>query len=111
MVFHQTLAVFLLSGHLDHGLWRSVEEDEFLKERLLQLHFSRLSDHKNVRAEFQDAVHTGQLLKHDGSGDPVEELSDELPNDQHHWHVQAYDAFVNRGSMGEKKYIVSVQKM
>lgn len=93
MVCHQTLAVFLLPGHLDHGLWRSVEEDEFLKQSLLQLHLSRLPDHENVRAELQDPVHTRQLLKHDGPGDPVKELPDKLSDDQHHGHVQAYDAF------------------
>lgn len=109
MAFHQTLAVFLLSGHLDHGLWRSVEEDEFLKERLFQLHLSRLPDHKNVCAELEDPVHTRQLLEHDGPGDPIEELSDELSNDQHHWHVQAHNALVNKGgAVREKKYIVSV---
>lgn len=97
-LLHQTLAVFLFPGHLDHCLWRSVQEDEFLKERLLQLHLSRLADHKDVRAELQDPVHTRQVLKHDGPGDPVEELPDELSNDQHHRHVQAHDAVRSRGS-------------
>lgn len=83
MMLHQTLAVFLLSGHLDHGFWRSVEEDQFLEQSLLQLHLSRLPDHENVCAELQDPVHTWQLLKHDGPGDPVEELPDKLPDDQH----------------------------
>lgn len=96
----RALAVFL-SRHLDHGLWRSVEEDEFFKQRLLQLHLSCLPDHEDIRAELQDAVHARQLLKHDGPGDPVEELSDELSNDQHHRHVQTYDASADKG--GNKK--------
>lgn len=91
------LAVFLLSGHLDHGLWRSVEEDELLKQRLLQLHLSRLADHKNVRAELQDPVHARQLLKHDGPGNPVEEFPDKLSDDQNHRHVETYDAEGKRG--------------
>ncbi len=108
-VFQQTLAVFLLSGHLDHGLRWSVEEDEFLKQRLLELHLSCLSNHKNVRAQLQDPVHTRQLLKHDGPGDPVKELPDKLSDDQHHWHVQAYDAVVKkRGAMEKKRKTVSL---
>ena len=94
MVDSGTLVVFLLSGHLDHGLRRSVEEDEFLKQCLLQLHLSRLPDHENVCAELQGPVHARQLLKHYGPGDPVEELPDELSDDQHHGHVQAHDAVV-----------------
>lgn len=61
---------------------------------MLQLHLSCLTHHENVRAEFQDSVHTRQLLEHDGPGYPVEELPDELSDDQHHRHIQAYDAVV-----------------
>lgn len=88
----KTLAVFLLSGHLDHSLWGSVKEYQFLKQSLLQLHLSCLSHHENVCAELQDPVYTRQLLKHDRPGDPIEEFPDEFSNDQHHWHVQAYNA-------------------
>lgn len=36
---------------------------------------------EDVSAELEDAVHTGQLLKHDGVGDLTEEATDKLPND------------------------------
>lgn len=85
------LVILLFSGHFDHGLRRTVEEDEFLKQRLLKLHLSCLSDHENVRAKLQHPVDARQLLEHDGPGDPVEEFSDEFPNNQHHRHVQAHD--------------------
>lgn len=89
---YQILIVFLFSGHLDHGLWGSVKEDEFLKQCLLKLHFSSFSHNENVSAELQDPVNTWKFLKHDGPGDPVEELSDKLSNDQHYGHVQAHNA-------------------
>lgn len=47
---------------------------------------------EDVGAEFEDAVDTGQLLEHDGVTDPTEELSDKLPNHQHHRGVQSHDA-------------------
>lgn len=87
----------LLSGHLYHGLRRSVQEDEFLEQRLFQLHLAGLAHHKDIRAEFQDSVHTWQLLKHDGPRYPVEELSDKLPDDQHHRHVETHNAVGERG--------------
>lgn len=89
------LAVFL-SCHLNHGLRRSVEEDELFKQSLLQLHLSCLPHHKNISAKLQDPVHTRQLLKHNGPGDPVEELSDKFSNHQHHRHVQTYDALMHK---------------
>lgn len=46
---------------------------------------------KDVRAELQDAVHTGQLLKHDGMGDLAEEATHKLANDQDHRHVETHD--------------------
>lgn len=74
---------------------------------MFQLHLSGLPDHKNICAELQDTVHARQLLKHYGPGDPIEELSDKLPNDQHHGHVQAYNALVkNSGAVGKSsKYV------
>ena len=39
---------------------------------------------EDVSAEFKDAVDARQLFEHDGVTDPTEELSDELPDHQHH---------------------------
>lgn len=47
---------------------------------------------EDVGAEFEDAVDAGQLLEHDGVTDPTEELSDKLPDHQHHRGVQSHDA-------------------
>lgn len=47
---------------------------------------------EDVGAEFEDAVDAGQLLEHDGVADPAEELSDKLPDHQHHRGVQSHDA-------------------
>lgn len=47
---------------------------------------------EDVGAEFEDAVDAGQLLEHDGVTDPAEELSDKLPDHQHHRGIQSHDA-------------------
>lgn len=47
---------------------------------------------EDVSAEFEDAVNTGQLLKHDGVTDSAEEFSDKLPDHQHHRGIQSHDA-------------------
>ena len=49
------------------------------------------TNQEDVCAELEDAVHTGQLLKHDGVGDLAEEATHKLPNDQHHRHIQTHD--------------------
>ncbi|TRY55196.1 hypothetical protein DNTS_032673, partial [Danionella cerebrum] len=77
-------SLVLLSGPLDHGFWRAVEEDEFGVHVLLQVQLARLSHQEDVGAEFEDAVHVGKLFEHDGVGDPTEELTNELPDDQNH---------------------------
>ncbi len=41
----------------------------------------QFSDQEDVGAQLQDAVHTGQLLKHDGVGDLTEEATHKLSND------------------------------
>lgn len=79
-----THSLTLLSGPLDHGFWRAVEEDEFGVQVFLQVQFSRLSDQEDVGAELEDPVHVGQLFEHDGVRDPAEELTHELPDDQNH---------------------------
>lgn len=81
-----------VSGHLDHGLRGSVQENKLLKESLFQLHLSGLAHHKDVRAQLEDPIHAWQLLEHDGARDAVEEFPHELANHQHHWHVEAHDA-------------------
>lgn len=80
----RVLVILLFSGHFDHSLRRTVKEDEFLEECLLQLHLSCLSHHENVCAKLQHPVDARKLLKHDGPGDPVEEFSDEFSNNQHY---------------------------
>lgn len=55
----------LLPGPLDHGLRGAVEEDELGVQIFLQLQFSSLSHQEDVSAQFEDAIHTGQLLEHD----------------------------------------------
>lgn len=47
---------------------------------------------EDVGAEFEDSVHTGQLLEHDGVTDATEELPDKLPDHQHHRCVQPHDS-------------------
>lgn len=47
---------------------------------------------EDVRAQFEDTVDAGKLLKHDGVADPAEELSHKLPDHQDHRCVQAHDA-------------------
>lgn len=74
----------LLSGPLDHGFWRAVEEDEFGVQVFLQVQFPRFSDQEDVGAELEDPVHVGQLFEHDGVRDPAEELAHELPDNQNH---------------------------
>lgn len=39
------------------------------------------TNQEDVCAELEDAVHTGQLLKHNGVGDLTEEATHKLPND------------------------------
>lgn len=39
------------------------------------------TNQEDISAELENAVHTGQLLKHDGVGDLTEEATDKLPND------------------------------
>lgn len=49
------------------------------------------TNQKDVRAELEDAVDTGQFLKHDGVGDLTKEATDKLSNDQDHRHIQTHD--------------------
>lgn len=49
------------------------------------------TNQEDVCAELQDAVHAGQLFKHDGVGYLTEEATHKLPNDQDHRHVQTHD--------------------
>lgn len=84
-------SLILLSGPFDHGFWRAVQEDEFRVHVLLQVQFTRLSDQEDVHAQFEDAVHVGQLFEHDGVRDSAKELSHELSDNQNHRHVQSHD--------------------
>lgn len=61
---------------------------------------------EDVGAEFEDSVNTGQLLEHDGVTDPTEELSDKLPDHQHHRRVQPHDS---AGERGRESVTASVQ--
>lgn len=100
----------LLSGPLDHGFWRAVEEDELGVQVFLQVQFSRLSDQEDVGAELEDSVHVGKLFEHDGVRDPAEELSHELSDNQYHRHVQTHDPVhtqVTFNSTNHTNYIVS----
>lgn len=63
---------------------------------------------EDVCAEFEDAVHTGKLLKHDGVTDSTEELTDKLPNHQHHRRIQAHDAVGKRHNQTERDRCVSL---
>lgn len=92
MTLHFSFSLVLLSGPFDHGLRRAVEEDELGVEVFLKVQLSCFSDEEDVSAEFEDAVHIGQLLEHDGMRDSAEELAHKLPDHQHHGHVQAHDA-------------------
>lgn len=89
------LLFLLLPCHFDHGLWWAVQEYEFVKHLLLHLHFSRLSHDKNIVTQLQHAVHTRQLLVHDGSRYSREELAHKLTNDQNYRHVQTHDSVEN----------------
>lgn len=40
-----------------------------------------ITNQEDVCAELEDAVHTGQLFKHDGVRDLAEEATHKLPND------------------------------
>lgn len=54
-------------------------------ERFVQCSYSVCAalptNQEDVCAELQDAVHTGQLLKHDGVRYLTEEATNKLPND------------------------------
>lgn len=92
MTLHLSASLVLLPGPFDHGLWRAVEEDELGVKVFLQVQLSCFSDEEDVGAEFEDAVHIGQLLEHDGMRDSAEELTHKLTDHQHHGHVQTHDA-------------------
>lgn len=91
VVVFMTSSFGLLPGPLDHGLGGAVEEDEFGVQVLLELELARLAHQEDVGAEFEDSVHTRELLEHDGVRDATEELAHELPDHQHHRCVQAHD--------------------
>lgn len=86
-----TSSLSFLPGPLDHGLWRAVQEDEFGVHFLLQVQLSCLPDQEDVCTQLEDAIHVGQLLKHDGVGNAAEKLSDKLANDQDNRGVKSHD--------------------
>lgn len=86
-----SVSLCLLSGPLDHRLWRPVEEDQLGVHLLLQVQLPRFADQEDVRAQLEDAVHVGQFLEHDGVGNTAEKLTHELANDEYHRGVQAHD--------------------
>lgn len=49
------------------------------------------TNQEDVCAELQDAIHTGQLLKHDGVRYLAEEATHKLPDDEDHRHIQTHD--------------------
>lgn len=51
---------------------------------------------EDVGAQFEDAVDTGQFLKHDGVTDSTEELSDKLSNHQNNRSIKSHDAVGQR---------------
>lgn len=61
------------------------------------------TNQENISAKLQDAVHTGQLLKHDGVGNLTEEATHKLPNDQDHRHVQTHDTGRRGWNQGVKR--------
>ena len=63
-----------------------------------------LTNQEDVCAELQDAVHTRQLLKHDGVGDLTEEAAHKLPDDQDHRHIQTHDPGRGDCNREETKY-------
>lgn len=57
---------------------------------------------EDVRAQLEDTVDTGKLLKHDGVADSAEELPHKLPDHQNHRRVQSHDAAADRRG-GDRK--------
>lgn len=94
------VSLSFLSGPLDHGLWRAVEENEFGVHFLLQVQLPGLPDQEDVGAQLEDAVHVGQLLEHDGVRYAAEELAHKLANDQNHRGVEAHDPGEERQCTG-----------
>lgn len=58
---------------------------------------------EDVRAQFEDPVDAGKLLKHDGVADPAEELSHELPDHQHHRGVQSHNTAATETGAGREE--------
>lgn len=58
---------------------------------------------EDVRAQFEDPVDAGELLKHDGVADPAEELPHELPDHQHHRGVQSHNTAATETGAGTEK--------
>lgn len=104
---HEWKLLILFVGHFDHGLRWAVQEDELVKQLLFHLHLSSLSHNKDVIAQFEHAIHTRQLLIHDGSRYAREELPHKLTNDQHHGHVQTHNAAAPEKRKQEDRFDIS----
>lgn len=77
--YYIILLFWTTNSNLENIFYWIAEYSEYEMCVLIFTHCT--TNQKDVCAELQDAVHTGQLLKHDGMGDLTGEATYKLSND------------------------------